>query len=133
MGIPVFQRTFMVRTSVAHTLCRWLSYLTWPTVKGRGSPILPKTETIGDRAKRKRTRMGAWIILFISRRRLCDRFLRFFGFNLCCHLFLLRFFLLGSGSLANAGYALTINLCALLRTVIQGLLQALAGDVLVRL
>ena len=78
MGIPVFQRTFLVRTSVAHTVCRWLSYLTWPTVKGRGFPILPKTETIGDRAKRKRTRMGAWIILFISHRRLCDRFLRFF-------------------------------------------------------
>ena len=47
-------------------------------------------------------------------------------------LFPFRFFLLCSGSLANAGYALTINLCALLRTVIQGLLQALAGDVLVR-
>jgi len=59
-------------------------------------------------------------------------FLDFFASNLCCHLFLLRFFLLGSGSLAHTGYALTINLCTLLRTVIQGLLQALAGDVLVR-
>ena len=47
-------------------------------------------------------------------------------------LFHFRFFLLGSGSLANAGYALTINLCTLLRTVIQDLLQALAGDALVR-
>ena len=47
-------------------------------------------------------------------------------------LFPFRFFLLGSGSLANAGYALIVDLAALLRTVIQGLLQALAGNVLVR-
>jgi len=59
-------------------------------------------------------------------------FLDFFASNLCCHLFLLRFFLLCSGSLANAGYALIVDLSALLRTVIQGLLQALAGNVLVR-
>ena len=78
MGIPVFQRTFLVRTSVAHTVCRWLSYLTWPTVKGHGSPILPKTEETGKRVKRKRTRMGAWNILCISRRRWSNRFLRFF-------------------------------------------------------
>ena len=89
MGIPVFQRTFLVRTSVAHTVCRWLSYLTWPTVKGRGSPILPKTEETG---KRKRTRMGAWIILFISRRRRSNRFLRFFASILGFSIFPFRFF-----------------------------------------
>ena len=48
-------------------------------------------------------------------------------------LFPFRFFLLCSGSLANTGHGLIVDLAALLRTVVQGRLQALAGDVLVRL
>lgn len=59
-------------------------------------------------------------------------FLDFFASNLCYHLFLLRFFLLCSGSLAHTSHALIVDLAALLRTVVQGRLQALAGDVLVR-
>ena len=59
-------------------------------------------------------------------------FLGFFGSNLCCHLFLLRFFLLCSGSLAHAGHALIVDLAALLRVVVQSRLQTLAEDVLVR-
>ena len=99
MGIPVFQRTFLVRTSVDHTVCRWLSYLMWPTVKGRGSPILPKTEETGKRVKRKRTRMGAWIILFTSRRRWSNRFLRFFCIQpLFFHISFSVFLKLGKGN-----------------------------------
>ena len=41
-------------------------------------------------------------------------------------LFPFRFFLLGSGNLAHAGYALIVNLGTLRRIVVQGRLQALA-------
>ena len=42
-------------------------------------------------------------------------------------LFPFRFFLLGSGRLAHAGHALIVNLCALLRVLVQGRLQGLSG------
>ena len=55
-------------------------------------------------------------------------FLGFFGSNLCCHLFLLRFFLLCSGSLSYAGLALIVDLAALLRIFDRRRFQALADD-----
>ena len=47
-------------------------------------------------------------------------------------LFPFRFFLLCSGSLANTGHGLIVDLVALLGIFVQCRLQALADDVLVR-
>ena len=47
-------------------------------------------------------------------------------------LFPFRFFLLGSGSLAHAGYALIVDHCPLRRIVVQGRLQALADGAWLR-
>ena len=48
-------------------------------------------------------------------------------------LFLLRFFLLGSGNLAHAGHALIVNLGTLRRIVVQGRLQGLSDCAWLRL